>query len=107
MRLRPWIVRCCTVAVFVLAVIAAVTFLPTSADAFAGVCSYYSDATYTTVVGARGTGCCGAVINWGVVTPYKRCQTLLCPDVVCPQESLTQNGGGTSPSTGGQTCLAH
>ena len=48
------------------------------------VCSYYSDATFTTVVGARGTGCCGAPINWGITTPYKKCERLYCPAVVCP-----------------------
>lgn len=56
------------------------------ADAVAGphVCSYYKDATFKKVVGARGTGCCGSVINWGVTTPYVKCETLYCPDVVCP-----------------------
>jgi hypothetical protein len=48
------------------------------------VCAYYSDATFTTVVGARGTGCCGHVINWGITTPFKKCERLLCPDVICP-----------------------
>ncbi len=68
-----------------LVVIATVaTLVPQSADAIQGVCAYYSDATYTTVVGARGTGCCGSVINWGITTPYRRCEQLYCPDVVCP-----------------------
>jgi hypothetical protein len=48
------------------------------------VCSYYSDATYKQVVGARGSGCCGSIINWGVVTAYKKCQTLVCTDQICP-----------------------
>ena len=48
------------------------------------VCSYYKDATFKKVVGSKGVGCCGAVIDWGVVTPYKKCQQLYCPDVVCP-----------------------
>lgn len=55
------------------------------ADAGGGlVCSYYQDATYKKVVGARGTGCCGAPINWGVVTAYKRCNVLICTDQICP-----------------------
>lgn len=66
----------------VLATVAAL--VPQIAEAIQGVCFYYSDATYTTVVGARGTGCCNKPINWGVVTPYRRCETLYCPDVVCP-----------------------
>jgi uncharacterized protein DUF6289 len=49
-----------------------------------GVCAYYSDAKMKTVVGARGTGCCGSVINWGVVTPFKKCEQLYCTDQVCP-----------------------
>jgi len=54
-------------------------------DAVSGlVCTYYSDAKYKTVVGARGTGCCGSTINWGVVTAYKKCQALLCTDQICP-----------------------
>lgn len=49
-----------------------------------GVCSYYSDATFTTVVGARGTACCGEVVNWGVTTAYRRCHVVYCTDVLCP-----------------------
>jgi hypothetical protein len=49
-----------------------------------GVCTYYKDATYKKVVGARGTGCCGTVINWGVTSAYKKCETLYCTDQICP-----------------------
>jgi hypothetical protein len=49
-----------------------------------GVCTYYSNATYKTAVGARGTGCCGTVINWGVTSAYKKCQNLYCTDQICP-----------------------
>ena len=48
------------------------------------VCTYYSNASLTTAVGARGLGCCGTTISWGVTSKYKVCQELLCPDVVCP-----------------------
>ena len=59
--------------------------VPTS-SAVAGpaVCSFYSNATYKKVVGARGTGCCGSVVEWGITTQWVKCQQLLCPDVVCP-----------------------
>ena len=58
--------------------------LPKS-DAGGGlVCTYYSSATYKTAVGARGAGCCGTAINWGVVTAFKKCQTLVCTDQICP-----------------------
>ena len=48
------------------------------------VCSYYKDASFRKVVGARGTGCCGEPISWGITTPYVRCQKLYCLDVLCP-----------------------
>ena len=56
------------------------------ADALAGpgVCTYYSSKTYKTAVGARGTGCCGSVINWGVTSAYVKCETLNCTDQICP-----------------------
>ena len=63
-----------------------VALAPADAEAACwGVTSYYSDATYTTVVGARGTGCCGEPINWGIITPYSKCQRIYCLDVICPQ----------------------
>jgi hypothetical protein len=48
------------------------------------VCTYYSDAAHTTVVGARGGGCCGRTTNWGVTSPYSVCYPLACTDVICP-----------------------
>jgi hypothetical protein len=51
---------------------------------FQGVCVYYSSANYKTAVGARGTGCCGAVINWGVTSAYKKCENIYCTDQICP-----------------------
>ncbi|HEX4952979.1 MAG TPA: DUF6289 family protein [Thermoanaerobaculia bacterium] len=71
----------------VLVLLAAVLVLPSrEAEAIAGpgICVYYSDATFTQVVGARGTGCCEEPISWGVTTLYRRCEQLLCPDVICP-----------------------
>ena len=76
------------VGALALATLSAVYFanLPTAESALAGpnVCSYYADATYKKVGGAQGTGCCGTVINWGIVTPYKKCQKIYCLDVLCP-----------------------
>lgn len=48
------------------------------------VCTYYKDSSFTKVVGARGTGCCGETIAWGKVTRYVRCERLYCLDVQCP-----------------------
>jgi hypothetical protein len=77
------------IAAFALAVgvSAYVATLPSSdAVVFGGpnVCTYYNNAQHTTVVGARGTGCCGSVINWGVTSAYKVCQTIYCTDQICP-----------------------
>ena len=56
------------------------------AEAISGpaICTYYNNAAHKKVVGARGTGCCGAPISWGTTTIYFQCEQLLCPDVVCP-----------------------
>jgi hypothetical protein len=51
-----------------------------------GVCTYYSSSKYKTVVGQQGSGCCGEVISWGTITPYRRCEPLYCLDVLCPNE---------------------
>jgi hypothetical protein len=51
-------------------------------EAFAGICTYYSGPNYRTVVGQRGTDCCGEPVNWGVVTAYRRCEQVYC--VWCP-----------------------
>ena len=58
--------------------------LPKTDAVSVGVCTYYSSTTYKTAVGARGTGCCGSVINWGVTSAFKKCDTLNCTDQVCP-----------------------
>ena len=38
-------------------------------------CTYYSDATYTTVVGQYGTDCCNNKVAWGVKTQFSRCSS--------------------------------
>jgi hypothetical protein len=73
------------IAVFVL-VAGVVGFLATvpKAEAFLGVCTYYKDATYKKVVGQRGTGCCGEDMSWGIVSAFRKCETIYCLDIVCP-----------------------
>ena len=74
------------VAVLVLVGLAAIYVATTPAtDAVLGIWVYYSDATYTTVVGARGTACCGQIVNWGITTPYKKFEKIYCPTGLCPQ----------------------
>ncbi len=59
--------------------------LPT-ADAFAGICTYYDTPAKQNVVGQRGTDCCGEPVNWGIVTPYRTCEgQVYC--VWCPPPS--------------------
>lgn len=74
------------VAILVLAGLAAiyVATTPTN-DAGLGIWVYYSNASYTTVVGARGTACCGEVVNWGITTAYKKFEKIYCTDGLCPQ----------------------
>ena len=71
--------------VLVVGALVYVALLPKPAAMFTpGVCTYYSSAKYKTVVGQRGTGCCGETISWGSVTAYRKCQQMWCLDVVCP-----------------------
>jgi uncharacterized protein DUF6289 len=53
-----------------------------------GVCTYYSSSKFKTVVGQRGTGCCGEIISWGEVTAFRRCEQVWCLDVWCPGEEI-------------------
>jgi len=85
-RIRSFLSAKFVVAAMIVLVGAAVyvASLPKS-DAVGGLlCTYYSSANYKTVVGARGNGCCGSVINWGIVTAYKKCQAMYCTDQICP-----------------------
>ncbi len=54
-------------------VCAAALLVPATDALAASYCerSYYSDATYTVLVGERITTCQGQVYSWGVVTPYR------------------------------------
>ena len=66
-----------------------VTTVPQTEAMFTpGVCTYYSSNKYKTVVGQRGSGCCGETISWGDVTAYRRCEPMWCLDVVCPDPEI-------------------
>ena len=54
---------------------------PRSAEAFPAqscYCLYYSDATYTTIVGEKFGHCDGSIDIEGIVTSYKTCQCETC-----------------------------
>jgi hypothetical protein len=59
--------------------LAAATFAATSSPvteaATGSNCTYYSDATYTTVVGQYGRDCCNNNIAWGTKTSYSKCSS--------------------------------
>jgi hypothetical protein len=44
-----------------------------SGEAAGNNCTYYSDASHTTVVGQYGYDCCNNRIAWGVKTQYSEC----------------------------------
>jgi hypothetical protein len=50
----------------------AATTAPTEAAASSN-CTYYSDASHTTVVGQYGKDCCNNTVAWGSKTQYSVC----------------------------------
>lgn len=50
----------------------------------AGGCTYYSDASLTTVVGTCSKPCCGEVTSTGQTSPYRHCVRGECPAQLCP-----------------------
>lgn len=50
-----------------------VVMAPSSEAAPGPNCTYYSDASHTTVVGKFGKDCCNNVIAWGVRTNFVQC----------------------------------
>ena len=55
------------------ATVFAATTAPKVEAAPAGNCTFYSDASKTTVVGRRGKDCCNNTISTGVTSPYYTC----------------------------------
>lgn len=87
---RRLTVRRCLTALLLAGSLVALGFgaLPgPDAEAAAGgwICEYYSDATHTHQVGARGVGCCGESLDWGVTSPHEVCGAYNC--VTCPEVS--------------------
>jgi hypothetical protein len=55
-------------------------------EAMAGpyICTYYKDASMKKAIGGTSLDCCGQTYSWGQTSLYFKCQTVLCPDVICP-----------------------
>ena len=71
------------IAVLSLVILAGTFVLLTpSVDAFGGLCTYYSNASHTTVVGQRGSDCCGNPVSWGIITQHRECYVEYC--IWCP-----------------------
>lgn len=62
-------------ALLLAAVTFAVTSAPVSEAATGSNCTYYSDASKTTVVGQYGYDCCNNLIAWGTKTSYYTCSS--------------------------------
>ena len=60
-----------TVLLLTLLALGAMVSVPTL-DA-ARNCTYYSDSTYTTVVGQYGYDCCNTKVAWGRKTQFSQC----------------------------------
>jgi len=81
--LARWLFAVALLATVVVAV-AAVATPPAQAVSLPGVTTYYSDGTYTTVVGRETRGCCGEYSLTGTKTKWSRFQRFNCLDVICP-----------------------
>ncbi len=60
-------------ALLVGAATVAATTPPASEASPAGNCTFYSDASHTTVVGRHGKDCCNNIINEGTTSQYYVC----------------------------------
>lgn len=75
-RLNPSTLRRMILATFLLSVMAfaiLVLTIPTSQAAPSGNCTYYSNGSYTTVVGQFGYDCCNNRVAWGHKTSFSKC----------------------------------
>ena len=55
------------------AAMVAATTAPSTEASPAGNCTFYNNASHTTVVGQRGKDCCNNVVSWGVTSSYYVC----------------------------------
>ena len=94
-------VFCCALAVLFL-------LLGTTAEAQSveQVGKYYSDATYTTIVGGKWFDCCGGVVVWGQYTSYQVWEQYPCgecfPYGECGWDPYCGNGPYNPTSSKGE-----
>lgn len=73
-RIRRATARRALFAAFLLAIaLFSTVAVPSSEAAPSGNCTYYSDASKTTVVGQYGYDCCNNRVAWGSKTAYYTC----------------------------------
>lgn len=73
-RIRMATARRALFAAFLLAIaLFSAVSVPPSEAAPSGNCTYYSDASKTTVVGQYGYDCCNNRVAWGQKTSYYTC----------------------------------
>ena len=58
---------------FMLTMVVVALRQPTTQAAPAGNCTYYSNASHTTVVGQYGKDCCNNTVAWGIKTKFSVC----------------------------------
>lgn len=93
------------VALLVLAALA-LTF-PATGRAAGTYCewTYYSDATYTTIVGERIKTCQNQVFSWGVVTVYKLGGCEACGPVTAARSTEQAPAAGKPLDVASAACL--
>jgi Family of unknown function (DUF6289) len=50
--------------------------------ALQGLCTYWSSAAHSQVVGQRGKDCCGNPVSWGTTSAFVECHQEYC--IWCP-----------------------
>ena len=83
--MKRWLgVRTIVAAVALFAAVLGILAMVPDTEAALGLCTYFSAPNKRTVVGQRGTDCCGVPVSWGIVTPYRTCEQIYCLDIWCP-----------------------
>ncbi|HSS51673.1 MAG TPA: DUF6289 family protein [Thermoanaerobaculia bacterium] len=73
--ISPQTLRRCLLAALLLAATAfsLTTAAPVTFASPAGNCTFYNNASHSTVVGQRGKDCCNNPVSWGVTSSFYTC----------------------------------